>query len=59
MMIRYRRPNSLWTADERKNIVIGGNFRLKVIKRSLGLAEAPYSSIYIPDLDKEKELCLR
>jgi DNA modification methylase len=46
------------SADERKNIVIGGNFRLKVIKE-LGFAEAPVVYIHIPDLDKEKELCLR
>ena len=46
------------SADERKNIVIGGNFRLKVIKE-LGFAEAPVVYVHIPDLDKEKELCLR
>lgn len=46
------------SADERKNIVIGGNFRLKVIKE-LEFAEAPVVYIHIPDLDKEKELCLR
>ncbi len=46
------------SAEERKNIVIGGNFRLKVLKE-LGYTEVPVVYINIPDLDKEKELCLR
>lgn len=46
------------SSQERNNIVIGGNFRLKVIKE-LGYTEAPVLYINIPDLAKEKELCLR
>lgn len=46
------------SADERKNIVIGGNFRLKVLKE-LGYTEVPVVYIHIPNLEKEKELCLR
>ena len=45
-------------APERKNIVIGGHFRLKVAK-DLGYKEIPVVYINIPDLDKEKELNLR
>lgn len=46
------------SAPERKNIVIGGHFRLKVAKE-LGLTEIPVVYINIPDLEKEKELNLR
>lgn len=46
------------SADERKNIVIGGNFRLKVLKE-LGYTEVPVVYIHIPDAEREKELCLR
>jgi DNA modification methylase len=46
------------SSQERNNIVIGGNFRLKVIKE-LGYAEVPVLYINIPDLEKEKELCVR
>jgi ParB-like chromosome segregation protein Spo0J len=46
------------SADERKNIVIGGNFRLKVLKE-LGYTEVPVVYIHIPDINKEKELCIR
>ncbi len=45
-------------ASERKNIVIGGHFRLKVAK-DLGFKEIPVVYIDIPDLEKEKELNLR
>ncbi len=45
-------------APERKNIVIGGHFRLKVAK-DLGYKEIPVVYINIPDLEKEKELNLR
>ena len=45
-------------APERKNIVIGGHFRLKVAK-DLGYKEIPVVYIDIPDLEKEKELNLR
>jgi DNA modification methylase len=45
-------------AIDRKNIVIGGHFRLKVAK-DLGFKEIPVVYIDIPDLEKEKELNLR
>lgn len=45
-------------APNRKNIVIGGHFRLKVAK-DLGYKEIPVVYIDIPDLEKEKELNLR
>lgn len=45
-------------APDRKNIVIGGHFRLKVAK-DLGYKEIPVVYINIPDLEKEKELNLR
>ena len=46
------------SAENRKNIVIGGHFRLKVAK-DLGFAEVPVVYLNIPDLEKEKELNLR
>ena len=46
------------SASERKNIVIGGNFRLN-IARQLGLKEVPVIYLNIPDIEKEKELNLR
>lgn len=46
------------SADNRKNIVIGGHFRLKVAK-DLGYKEAPVVYVNIPDINKEKELNLR
>lgn len=46
------------SAPERRNIVIGGHFRLEVLKK-LGHTEAPVVYISIPDLVKEKELNLR
>lgn len=45
-------------APNRKNIVIGGHFRLKVAK-DLGFTEIPVIYINIPDIEKEKELNLR
>jgi DNA modification methylase len=45
-------------AEGRKNIVIGGHFRLSVIK-SLGFELVPVVYINIPDLEKEKELNMR
>jgi len=44
--------------SERKNIVIGGHFRLKVAK-DLGLTEMPVVYINIPELEEEKELNVR
>lgn len=46
------------SAEERKNIVIGGHFRLSVIK-ALGIKEVPVVYINIPDIEKEKELNIR
>jgi len=43
---------------ERRNIVIGGHFRLKVAK-DLGYTELPVVYVNIPDLEREKELNLR
>lgn len=45
-------------ADNRRNVVIGGHFRLKVAK-DLGYKEVPVVYINIPDEAKEKELNLR
>ncbi|WKZ26082.1 MAG: DNA methyltransferase [bacterium] len=42
----------------RKNIVIGGNFRLETIKE-LGYTTVPVVYVDIPDLDREKELNIR
>lgn len=46
------------SAPERNNIVIGGHFRLEVLKE-LGYDTVPVVYINIPDLEKEKELNLR
>lgn len=46
------------SAVDRKNIVIGGHFRLKVAK-DLGYKEIPVVYVDIPDVEKEKELNLR
>ena len=45
-------------AEKRKNIVIGGHFRLKVAK-GLGYSEVPVTYIQIEDIAKEKELNIR
>jgi DNA modification methylase len=45
-------------ASDRKNIVIGGHFRLHVAKE-LGLTEVPVVYVDIPDIEREKELNLR
>ncbi|RJQ35554.1 hypothetical protein C4566_00585, partial [Candidatus Parcubacteria bacterium] len=45
-------------ATERKNIVIGGHFRLHVAKQ-LDYKQVPVVYVNIPDLDKEKELNIR
>lgn len=45
-------------AKERKNILIGGHFRLKIAK-DLGMQKVPVVYIDIPELEKEKELNLR
>lgn len=46
------------SAADRKNIVIGGHFRLQVAKE-LGFKEIPVVYTDIPDLEKEKELNIR
>lgn len=45
-------------AEERKNIVIGGHFRLEAIKE-LGHTEAPVVYLTIPDIERERELNIR
>ncbi len=46
------------SAEARKNIVIGGHFRISCIK-SLGIKEVPVVYINIPDIEREKELNIR
>ncbi len=46
------------SAETRKNIVIGGHFRLKVTK-DLGYSEVPVVYIDLPDVEKEQELNIR
>ena len=46
------------SAENRKNILIGGHFRLSVIKE-LGITEVPVVYTNIPDIEKEKELNIR
>lgn len=45
-------------APKRKNIVIGGHFRLKIAK-DLGFKEVPVVYVNVPDIKKEQELNLR
>ena len=45
-------------SPNRKNIVIGGHFRLEVAKQ-LAFSEVPVVYVDIPDIEKEKELNLR
>jgi DNA modification methylase len=45
-------------AAERKNIVIGGHFRLKIAK-DLGYTEIPVVYVDLPDIEREKELNIR
>jgi len=46
------------SADNRKNIIIGGHFRLEVAKQ-LGYKEIPVVYINIPEIEREAELNLR
>jgi len=46
------------SAPNRKNIVIGGHFRLSVLKE-MSFTEIPVVYIDIPDIEKEKELNIR
>lgn len=45
-------------SEERKNILIGGHFRLEALKE-LGYTEVPVVYLDIPDIEKEKELNIR
>ncbi len=51
-------PLILNSASERKNVLIGGNFRLEVLK-DMGFKNVPVVYINIPDIEKEKELNIR
>lgn len=46
------------SAPERKDIVIGGHFRLSALKE-IGFTSVPVVYINIPDIEKEKELNIR
>ncbi len=46
------------SATNRKNIVIGGHFRLAMAKK-IGIKKVPVVYVNIPDLEKEKELNIR
>jgi len=46
------------SAENRKNIIIGGHFRVKVAKE-LGIKQVPVVYVNIPDIEKEKELNIR
>jgi len=46
------------SAPNRRNVVIGGHFRLKVA-RDMGIKTVPVVYISIPDIEREKELNLR
>ena len=45
-------------ASNRKNVCIGGHFRLKILK-NIGYTQAPVIYLNIPDIEREKELNLR
>ncbi|MHA1401740.1 MAG: site-specific DNA-methyltransferase [Candidatus Heimdallarchaeaceae archaeon] len=51
-------PLIINSAPNRFNVVIGGHFRLKAAK-ALGYKKVPVIYANIPDLKKEKELCIR
>lgn len=51
-------PLLINSAPNRKGIVIGGHFRLEIIKE-LGIKEVPVVHINIPDIEREKELNIR
>jgi DNA modification methylase len=46
------------SAENRKNIILGGNFRAKVLKE-MGYEEVPVVFVNIPDPKKEEELIIR
>ncbi len=45
-------------APSRRNVIIGGHFRLEMAKE-LGIERVPVVYLNIPDLEREKELCIR
>lgn len=47
------------SAEERRNIVIGGHLRLHIASKKLGYKEVPVVYLHLPDIEKEKELNLR
>lgn len=51
-------PAIVNSAENRKNIVIGGHMRIEAAK-ALGIKEMPIVYLDIPELEKEKELNLR
>ncbi|MBU6500357.1 MAG: DNA modification methylase [Patescibacteria group bacterium] len=51
-------PLILNSAPQRKNVLIGGHQRLKAY-RKLGYEKVPCVYVNIPDLEREKELCIR
>ena len=46
------------SAEERKDVIIGGHFRVRVAE-DLGMKEVPVVYVNIPDIKKEQELNLR
>jgi DNA modification methylase len=46
------------SAENRRNIIIGGHFRVRVAK-DLGFAQVPVVFVDIPEIEREKELNLR
>lgn len=46
------------SAPNRKHVIIGGHFRLAVAKK-MGIKTVPVVYIFIPDVEKEKELNIR
>lgn len=46
------------SAPNRKNVLIGGHFRISIAKE-LGISEVPVVYINVPDIEKEKELNIR
>ena len=51
-------PLILNSASKRKGIIIGGHQRFHIYKR-MGMKRVPVVWVNIPDIKKEKELCLR
>jgi DNA modification methylase len=46
------------SAEHRKNVILGGHFRFSILQE-LGYTDVPVVYLNIPDLEKEKELCIR